>query len=83
MRSILVVFLRSYALFRPPLHFIPPFRPAGACNAGARSEQCLRLPTLSRVISLDVCRIEFTPVVFHARSVLVFLAPFLYHIEFR
>jgi len=83
MPSIVVLFLQTYAVFRPPLHFLLAFRPAGACNVGARSEHCLRLPTLSRAFTLDVWRIEFTPVVFHARSVLVFLAPFLYHIEFR
>ena len=72
-----IVLLTSAVFRAAPLHFLLAFRPASACNAGARSEQCLRLPTLSRAFTMDVWRTESILVVFHARSVLVFLAPFL------
>ena len=77
MRSNVAVILRTSAVVcRSPL--IQACRPTGPCNSGGikKNTPRQRLITLSREFTLDIWRNKVTLVVFHGRTVLVFMAPF-------
>ena len=77
MRSNVAVILRTSAVVRPP-PLIQACRPTGSCNSGVKKKKSprQRLPALSREVTLDFWRNKVTLVVFHGRTVLVFMAPF-------
>ena len=77
MRSNVAVILRTSAVVRPP-PLIQACRPTGSCNSGVKKKKSprQRLPALSRGFTLDIWRNKVTLVVFHGRTVLVFMAPF-------
>ena len=78
MRSNVAVILRTSAVVRPP-PLIQACRPTGPCNSGGKKKKYTprqRLPALSRGFTLDIWRNKVTLVVFHRRTVLVFMAPF-------
>ena len=78
MRSNVAVILRTSAVVRPP-PLIQACRPTGPCNSGGKKKKYTprqRLPALSREFTLDIWRGKVTLVVFHGRTVLVFMAPF-------
>ena len=77
MRSNVAVILRTSAVVRPP-PLIQACRPTGSCNSGVKKKKSprQRLPALSRGFTLDIWRNKVTLVVFHRRTVLVFMAPF-------
>ena len=78
MRSNVAVILRTSAVVRPP-PLIQACRPTGPCNSGGKKKKYTprqRLPALSRGFTLDIWRNKVTLVVFHGRTVLVFMAPF-------
>ena len=77
MRSNVAVILRTSAVVcRSPL--IQVCRPTGPCNSGGikKNTPRQRLITLSREFTLDIWRNKVTLVVFHGRTVLVYMAPF-------